>query len=91
MQKGQPCWGQDARNRSLDPEALRVGQALRGRAWGEESRGGEEEMQGARRIMQVAGYLGQSFMGRFWGSAEKPSTPGLHSFAPTSGLGEVFP
>lgn len=48
MQKGQPCWGQDARNRSLDPEALRVGQALRGRAWGEESRGGEEEIAGSQ-------------------------------------------
>lgn len=82
MQKGQPCWGQDA---------LRVGQALRGRAWGDESRGGEEEVQGARRTMQVAGYLGQSFRGRFWGSVEKPSTPGLHSFSPTPGPGDVFP
>lgn len=45
----------------------------------------------AGRTVQVAGYLGQSFGGRFWHLVERPSTPDLRSFSPTPGLGEVFP
>lgn len=53
-----------------------------------------EELMGAGRTVQVAGYLGQSFSERFWSLDEKPSTPegkpGLRSFSPTPGLGGVF-